>query len=126
MCQAFLKQRKTQILNGNKIQKIEDCYKEFFTQSQFRQEAEALEIRLSKAMAADLESVMMRLTALEAKHDLAAAACQKKASNLEKECLWRIQDAEELIKSRVTTIVLNAEIKGLEQRMSGQIAGLNK
>ena len=46
MCQAFLKIRKNSLLLGNKVQKIEEGYKEFFSLTQFRQEAEMLENKL--------------------------------------------------------------------------------
>ncbi len=66
------------MLLGNKVQKIEEGYKEFFTLNQFRLEAESLETKLLAEIQDKFGTFFARLTALEAKQDVAAANCSKK------------------------------------------------
>jgi len=42
---------------------------------------------------------------------------QLKISNIQGECLWRIKDAEELIKTRITAVTVDSKLKELNAKL---------
>lgn len=75
---------------------------------------EKLEKRLLKKMDQKLDDCNTKLDSIDKKLSETKDEFDTQTNNTKNECLWRIKDAEELIKGRVTQIHLDQQLKSLK------------
>ena len=87
---------------------------------------QALEQRLLEKIDQRIELTTSKVLTLETALENQKQHFEQLHLNTENTCLWRIKDAEELIKSRVTNVALEAQLQKQQNQFSRQLSDHHK
>lgn len=82
----------------------------------FRDEVQSIEQRVLKKLDSKLDQVKTDIASVDQRLLECRDYFDKQQTDIRNESLWRIKDAEELIKSRVTQVSIDTQIKALKNQ----------
>lgn len=123
---AILKQEKAKKAIQSRVQRLEDCFKEFVSLTQFREEIIGFETRFQDRLTERLAEFEVKVAEQQLFVENAKLEFTTQVQNFQGECLWRIKDAEELIKTRITSVLVDSKVKDLAVKVERQISDLKK
>ena len=105
-----------------RIQKLEDCFKEFVSLTQFREEMIGFEGRFKERLNEKLQEFESQIATQSGLVNKTKDDFQLMVQNIQSECLWRIKDAEELIRGRITAVSVDSKLKDLSLKIDRQFS----
>ena len=104
-----------------RLAKVEDGYEKTLTLLQFREEHQAMEKRLIEHFDSKIESQNTALQITDQKINENKRYFDTLHTNVKNECVWRIKDCEEMLKSRVTSSTIDQTFKQIHSTIDSKI-----
>ena len=115
---AIVKHHKS---NMSRLVKLEEGFEKTMTLFEFREEHQAMEKKLIAHFDAKIETLNTQLHITDEKINENKRYFDNLKTNIKNECLWRIKDCEEMLKSRATTTTVEQTFKQLHSNIESKI-----
>lgn len=124
---ALLRTNKFKSMILPRVTKLEDSQKDFLSLLGFREQMDVMNVKIQEGVDRQLEHFRLKQKELEEQQVQQNLTHETALKNLTTEVLWRIKDAEELIKSRVPEVKVIKMIDELRLTLSSQVSiGVDK
>ena len=94
--------------------------------TQFRDEIQNLEVKMSDKLDQKFKDLNQKQIYLREDQAAQKQHFDELNTKVRSECLWRIKDAEELIKSRVSNVVVDTHVKALRHNFERDVHELQE